>query len=166
MIKILLFAILIYILIIYSKDIEGFMDFTDMIEFKRLDDSLIKKYKINTTYNLYDNDINFLFRNDNVIRVYIPFNHYVKLIYKYKEDNKKTGYAKTIELVEGEHDIKKEQSKDKVLDQIMINNIGGMNIFYEPYIRSYTRIPYFYPSYSYRTINYPRHYYKRHRIYH
>jgi hypothetical protein len=159
MIKIILFVILIYIILTYSKDIENFMDFTDMIEFKRLDDSLIKKYKINTTYNLYDNDINFLFRNDDVIRVYIPFNHYVKLIYKYKENDKKIGYAKTIELVEGEHDIKRETSKDKVLDQIMINNIGGMNIYYEPYIRTYSRIPYFYPSYSYRTINYPRHYY-------
>jgi hypothetical protein len=158
MIKLLLFVLLVILLINHSNDIENFIDFTDMVEFKRLDDSLIKKFRTNTTYNLYDTDINFLFRNDDVIRVVIPFNHYVKLIYKYKEDDDKKGFAKTIELVEGEHDIKKKYSKDKILDQIIINNIGGRNIYYEPqlYPFMYPRRNYFYPFYSYRTINYPR----------
>jgi hypothetical protein len=141
------------------------MDFTDMVEFNRLDDSLIKKFRTNITYNLYNNDIKFLFRNDSVIRINIPFNHYVKLIYKYKENGNRTGFAKTIELDEGSHDIKQTFGRDKELDQIVINNIGGRDIYYEPQL--YPRRNYHYPFYSYRTINYPRHWFKsRHRYHH
>ena len=171
MIKLLLFLLFIVILINNSDNIENFIDFTDMVDFKRLDDSLIKKFRTNTTYNLYDTDINFLFKNDDVIRIAIPFNHHVKLIYKYKKNDDKQGFAKTIELVEGEHDIKKTYSRDKILDQIIINNIGGRNIYYEPqlYPFMYPKRNYFYPYYSYRTINYPRYWgstgHKSHRRY-
>lgn len=163
-VKVILFFLVLLVLMTYCKNnIENFMDMTDMVEFKRLDDSLIKKFRTNYTYNLYDNDINFLFRNDNVIRISIPFNHYVKLIYKY-DDKKQSGFAKTMELTEGEYDIKKIYNKDKILDQIIINNYGGFNSEYM------YRPRYFFPYYSYRTLIYPRinhnrKYYNRHHYY-
>lgn len=157
--KIYFITVIILIMTIFflSRNIlEGFYD-TDMLEFTRLDDSLIRRYKIGSSYNLYDSDVFNLFRNDDVIRIKIPFNYVAKIIYKYKDDNK--GFAKTIELVEGNYDIKKTIG-NKIIDQIIIKNLSSYNNYfsdypvYRPYYNPYYR-PYY--RHHYRPYNnYPR----------
>ena len=157
--KIYFITVIILIMTIFflSRNIlEGFYD-TDMLEFTRLDDSLIRRYKIGSSYNLYDSDVFNLFRNDDVIRIKIPFNYVAKIIYKYKDDNKR--FAKTIELVEGNYDIKKTIG-NKIIDQIIIKNLSSYNNYfsdypvYRPYYNPYYR-PYY--RHHYRPYNhYPR----------
>jgi hypothetical protein len=147
---------------------ESFDGLSDMLEFTKLDDSLIRRYKVNSGYNLYDTDINNLFRNDDVIRMKIPMNYGVKVIYKFKDSSKKNGFAKTLEFPEGSYDIKKTIG-DKIIDQIIIKNLYGLNNNYlvdYPVYRPYYNQPYrpyynhFYrPYYKHPYRSYHRPYY-------
>lgn len=157
--------LIITIFILSNNIVEGFYDFNDMVEFTKLDDSLIRRYKIGSSYNLYDSDVLNLFRNDQVIRIKIPINYIAKIIYKYNDSNK--GFAKTIELIEGNYDIKKSIG-DKTIDQIIIKNINNNLIYSDPYSiynYPYPRYNYYYPRYNYPAYRpfynpYPRHQYK------
>jgi hypothetical protein len=114
-----------------------------MIEFTRLDGSLIKKIKIGSSYSLYDYEIINLFKQDDIIRINIPISYYVKIIYKFKNVSK--GFGQTIELNEGSYDINK-YINDKIIyqidiqqvfqpnfkDLIITDNVGG-NIYTNPY---------------------------------
>ena len=146
--------LIITISVLSNNIVEGFYDFNDMIEFTKLDDSLIRRYKIGSSYNLYDSDVINLFRNDQVIRIKIPINYIAKIIYKYNDSNK--GFAKTIELIEGNYDIKKSIG-DKTIDQIIIKNINNNNSIYNyPRYNYYGYYPVYRPFYN----PYPRHQYK------
>ena len=83
--KILLFIIIIVGFFLIFSSTENFMDLdSNMIEFTKLDGSLIKKFKIGSSNSLYDNDVLDLFKHDEVIRVNIPNNYSVSIIYKFK----------------------------------------------------------------------------------
>ena len=58
------------------------MNNSNMIEFTRLDGSLIKKIKIGSSYSLYDYEIINFFKQDDIIRINIPISYYVKIIYQ------------------------------------------------------------------------------------
>lgn len=148
--------LIITIFVLSNNIVEGFYNFNDMVEFTKLDDSLIRRYKIGSSYNLYDSDVLNLFRNDQVIRIKIPINYVAKIIYKYNDNNK--GFAKTIELIEGNYDIKKSMG-DKTIDQIIIKNINNSNLIYRDPI--YPRYDYYYQRYDYPRYNYPRYDYPR-----
>jgi hypothetical protein len=81
---------------------------------KRLNGSLIKKFKIDSLVNISDREVQNLFKKDNTIRVCIPPNHSVNVIYKLKNG----GYSITVELPEGVHDLKNNLKGDKEIEQI------------------------------------------------
>ena len=119
---ILLLCICIYL--INSNSIEQFMNNSNMIEFTRLDGSLIKKIKIDSSYSLYDYEIINFFKQDDIIRINIPISYYVKIIYKFKNVSK--GFGQTIELNDGSYDIHK-YINDKIIYQIDIQQVFQPN---------------------------------------
>ena len=122
--KILLFIIIIVGIFLIFSSTENFMDLnSNMIEFTKLDGSLIKKIKLGSSNSLYDNDVLDLFKQDEVIRVHIPNNYSVSTIYKFKNTN---NFAKTVELADGFYDIQK-SFDDKIISQIDIRNNLGLN---------------------------------------
>ncbi len=101
-------------------------DFTDLnfIEFTRLDGSLIKRVKVGSSYGLYGAEVLYLFRQDQTIRINIPVNFSVNLIYKFTNSAK--GFAKTVYLEAGSYDIQKSYS-DIIIDQIEMKQVYGFN---------------------------------------
>ena len=73
--------------IVYYLPIEQFVDIfnTSMIEFTRLDGSIIKKVKVGSSSSLYDQEVLNLFRQDDVIKVTVPSGYKIKIIYKFKK---------------------------------------------------------------------------------
>jgi len=125
--KILLFVLIIIILFVVNySPIEQFINTynSNMLEFTRLDNSLIKKIKIGSSSSLYDQEVLNLFKNDDVIRINIPDNYTVRIIYKFKNESK--GFGKTINLNTGSYDISKTIG-NKIIYQIDISNIQGLN---------------------------------------
>ncbi len=117
-----MFLLLVIIIIgVFSySSIEKFFDLgSNMIEFTRLDGSLIKKIKVGSSTSLYDQEILNLFRQDQVIQIAIPENYSVKIIYKFRNEAK--GFGKTIYLNSGSHDISKIIGNKQIF-QIDISN--------------------------------------------
>ncbi len=115
----LLLVIIIICVFSYSS-IENFFDLgSNMIEFTRLDGSLIKKIKVGSSASLYDQEVLNLFRQDQVIQIAIPENYSVKIIYKFRNEAK--GFGKTIYLDAGSHDISKIIGNKQIF-QIDISN--------------------------------------------
>ena len=95
--KLVIFLIGICIFVFSYSSVENFFNVgTNMIEFTRLDGSLIKKIKPGSSTSLYDQEVLNLFRQDEVIRINIPENYQVRIIYKFKNESK--GFGKTINL--------------------------------------------------------------------
>jgi hypothetical protein len=120
--------IVITLLYLCLSNVEHFWTEEGMLVFKRLNGSLIKKFKINTSINLSDSDITNLFKkyNDPTIRIIIPPNHDAQLIYRLKSG----GYSNTIDLPNGTHDIRL-NIRDQILDQIDVTlnyQVTGNNI--------------------------------------
>ncbi len=114
--KIILYLIVLLIVgYVFYMSVEHFTFEEGMLIFKRLNGSLIKKFKINSYINIYNKDIQNLFKNDNVIRIWIPSNHLVNIVYKLKNG----GYSRTIELQEGVYDLKNTLNNDKeIIEEI------------------------------------------------
>ena len=112
-----------------DKILEHFNYDQDMLGFYRLDDSLIKKIKIGSSYSLYDQEVVNLFKNDSVIRMVVPNGYVARIIYKEKGSDK--GFSKTKNFDSGYHDIELE-TKHGVISQIEarqeINVISGNNM--------------------------------------
>jgi hypothetical protein len=103
-----------------------FSEFEDgILKFTRLDGSLIRKIKIGSVYSFYDKDVTSLFKQDKIIRVYLPIGYTARIIYKFKDGK---GFAETIDLEHGAHDIKMERGDNKIIDQIEAKSISGLNI--------------------------------------
>jgi hypothetical protein len=98
------------------------MNDSNMLVFRKLDDSLIRMYKIGSSYSLYDNDVEQLFKNDDVIRIQIPLNYEATVIYKLDNGN----FAKTLQFPFGSYDLKK-KFNDKNISQINVKNVFGYN---------------------------------------
>lgn len=124
--KLILFLIILGIVFLFTIIPIEFFDGldTDMLEFRRLDGSLIRKLKIGSSYDLWDSEVLNLFKQDQVIRVIVPLNYELTLVYKYKDKSK--GYGKTVILPAGSADIKKEMD-DKIISQLSVKNIYGLN---------------------------------------
>jgi len=125
--KAILWLLLLIITIgIFSfQSIENFFDLaSNMIEFTRLDGSLIKKVKVGSSISLYDQEVINLFRQDDVIQIVIPENYSVKIIYKFRNESK--GFGKTINLYAGSHDIAKTIGNKQIF-QIDARNEYGLN---------------------------------------
>lgn len=122
-----LFLFIILIVIgLWQMNKEMFSEFEDgILKFTRLDGSFIKKFKIGSVYSLYDKDVTNLFKQDKVIRVYIPIGYTARIIYKFKDDK---GFAETIDLDHGAHDIKMLKGDDKIIDQIEAKSKTGLNV--------------------------------------
>ncbi len=102
----------------FSESEEG------MLIFNRLNNSLIKKYKIGSFTSINEVDFKQLFRQDNVIRIIVPSAHSVRIIYKEKgTDN----YSKTIDLPEGSHDLSKFTDDDEIAQIDASNEILDKN---------------------------------------
>ena len=80
--KLLLLIGIIILMIFNYQHIENFFDLgSNMVEFTRLDGSLIKKVKVGSSTSLYDQEVVNLFRNDQVIRINIRrINMYIYFI--------------------------------------------------------------------------------------
>jgi hypothetical protein len=125
--KIILIAIIIgiIILLLSNNTNEKFIDiYSNIVTFTRIDDVLIKTYKINSFYSLYGNELLNLFENKDIIKINIPYNYSVTIRYALKNDS--TIIAKTIELPYGTYDIYK-ISSNKIINQIDIKNMIGYN---------------------------------------
>ena len=124
--KIILIAIIIVLIIlILSKSKEDFIDiYTNIITFRQLNGILIKSYKINSFYSLYDTEINKLFYTNDIISINIPLNYSVSIRYSFKNDS--SIIAKIIELPYGTYNIYK-STNDKIINQIDIKNMNGYN---------------------------------------
>jgi hypothetical protein len=133
-IKLLLLIAIIVLVVFNYPYIENFFDLgSNMIEFTRLDGSLIKKIKVGSSTSLYDQEVLNLFRVDQVIRINIPDNYSVRIIYKFRNESK--GFGKTVELSAGSYDISK-QDENKQIFQIdvshdygLVNNSRGGDLF-------------------------------------
>jgi hypothetical protein len=100
---------------IYYSPVENFSFEDGMLVFKRLNGSLIKKIKIDSFYTMSGKDIENLFKKDETIRVYVPPNHTVQVIYKLKNG----GFSRTVDLPDGAHDLKNKLKDGKeIIDQI------------------------------------------------
>jgi hypothetical protein len=121
MIIILLAIIIGIILLIISNSFssnENFIDTnTNIITFTEIDGLLIKNYKINSFYSLYNNNLMELFINNDIIKINIPLNYLVIIKYSFKND-----ISKIIKLSHGSYDINKFTS-DKIITQIDIKNM-------------------------------------------
>ncbi len=102
----------------FSESEEG------MLIFNRLNNSLIKKYKIGSFTSIDDVDFKLLFRQDNVIRIIVPPAHSVRVVYKEKGTN---NYSKTIDLPEGSHDLSKITDDDEIAQIDASNEILEKN---------------------------------------
>ena len=183
-IKFLLLLIIIIVGVFSYKSIENFFDLaSNMIEFTRLDGSLIKKIKVGSSTSLYSQEVINLFRQDNVIQIIIPENYSVKIIYKFKNEAK--GFGKTINLYAGSYDISKfignkqiyqidiksEYQLTNNFSDLLVKNVDGYIIYTGPQFVPidwdliYTNFGYddyyiFYPSTNkmktYYYYNYPR----------
>ncbi len=186
-IKVIFLLLVIVIIGVFSySSIEHFFDLgSNMIEFTRLDGSLIKKIKVGSSTSLYDQEVLNLFRLDQVIQIVIPENYSVKIIYKFRNEAK--GFGKTIYLDAGSHDISKIIGNKQIfqidvsydygvsngfgLSDLVIRNIDGHIIYTGPqaipidWDLIYTNFGYddyyiYYPSSktvkSYYYYNYPR----------
>ena len=121
----LLVAIIILVIFNYPY-IENFFDLgSNMIEFTRLDGSLIKKVKVGSSTSLYDQEVLNLFRKDQVIRINIPDNYTVRIIYKFRNESK--GFGKTIELISGSYDISKLEENKQIFQIDISHNYGLVN---------------------------------------
>ena len=133
-IKLLLLIGIIVLVVFNYPYIENFFDLgSNMIEFTRLDGSLIKKIKVGSSTSLYDQEVLNLFRVDQVIRINIPENYSVRIIYKFRNELK--GFGKTVELQSGSYDISK-QDENKQIFQIdvsqdygLVNNSRGVDLY-------------------------------------
>jgi hypothetical protein len=128
MIIILLAIIIGIILLIISNSFsfnENFIDTnTNIITFTEIDGLLIKNYKINSFYSLYNNNLMELFINNDIIKINIPLNYLVIIKYSFKNDISKI--SKIIKLSHGSYDINKFTS-DKIITQIDIKNMIKYN---------------------------------------
>jgi hypothetical protein len=150
---ILLLCICIYLLV-NSELMEQFLNIygSNMIEFTRLNGSLIKKFKISSSLSLYDREVINLFNQDDIIQINIPKTYFVKIIYKFKNASK--GFGQTIKLTEGVYDIHK-YINNKIIYQIDILKIFQSNINFRDlllsdniyYPSTYTTIPYYYNNF-------------------
>jgi len=124
--KVILLAIIIGIIIlILSEPKENFIDiYSDIITFRQIDGVLIKNYKINSFYSLYDNELLRLFNNNDIIKINIPLNYSVTIKYSLKNDSSQI--AKIIELPNGTYEVYKSTS-DKIINQVDIKNMIGYN---------------------------------------
>ncbi len=131
--QILLFLLIVICLLVFTySSIETFLNtWTSMIEFARLDGSLIKKIKIGSSTSLYDSEVINLFRQDEVIRINIPENYTVRIIYKFKNESK--GFGKTINLNSGSYDITKTDG-NKQIYQIDVSQNFGLSTNYSDYL--------------------------------
>jgi hypothetical protein len=112
-IKLLLLLVIIVLVIFNYPHIENFFDLgSNMIEFTRLDGSLIKKVKVGSGTSLYDQEVINLFRKDQVIRINIPDNYNVRIIYKFRNESK--GFGKTVDLLSGSWDISKLEDNKQI----------------------------------------------------
>ncbi len=128
--NIILLALLvgIFIIVFNYSSVEHFYDFlTSMIEFTRLDGSLIKRIKIGSSTSMYDSEVTNLFRQDDVIRINIPENYSVRIIYKFKNQSK--GFGQTVNLVAGSYDIYR-LIENKEIYQIDISHNFGLSTNY------------------------------------
>ena len=123
---ILLICIFIYLLINIIP-IEKFINIygENMIEFTQLDGTLIKKFKIGSFLSLYDQEVINLFIHNETIRINIPKNYFVKIIYKFKNESK--GFGQIIELYNGVYDINK-YNNNKIIYQIDILPTNQLNL--------------------------------------
>jgi hypothetical protein len=113
----ILIIILIIIVAIWVKyNMEYFSDL-DMITFEKLDGSLIKKFKIGSSFSLYDSEIKNLFKDERIIRMIVPSSYNAKIIYKFSDGK---GFAKTMDYSEGSYDIR-EKVDNTIMTQIDIN---------------------------------------------
>lgn len=125
---ILLFIVICIIwFVINYLPIEQFMNIhnENILEFTRLDDSIIKKVKIGSSNSFYDQEVLNLFRQDDIIKINIPKNYTVKIIYKLKNESKE--FAQIIRLSSGSYNIPK-TINSKVIYQIDIHNLFGLNV--------------------------------------
>jgi hypothetical protein len=72
----------------FSESEEG------MLIFRRLNNSLIKKYKIGSFITLDNNEFKLLFKLDNVVRIIVPSKHSVRIIYKEKDSESVNDFSK------------------------------------------------------------------------
>lgn len=125
-----MFLLLVVILIgVFSySSIENFFDLgSNMIEFTRLDGSLIKKIKVGSSTSIYDQEVLNLFKQDDVIQITIPENYSVKIIYKFRNESK--GFGKTIYLDAGSYDISKIIGNKQIFQIDVSNDYGIANGF-------------------------------------
>jgi len=134
--KFLLLVLIIIIIGVFSyQSIENFFDLgSNMIEFTRLDDSLIKKVKVGSSTSLYEQEVINLFRQDDVIQIIIPENYSVRIIYKFKNEAK--GFGKTINLYAGSHDISKYIGNKQIYQIDARNEYGLSNNFSDLFVRN------------------------------
>ena len=118
---ILFFLIIIIFLIIFNYPyIDNFFNLdSNTIEFTRLDGSLIKKVKVVASLSLYDQEVLNLFTKNNIIKINIPDNFTVRIIYKLKNESK--SFSKTVNLLSGIYKISK-LVENKQIFQIDITN--------------------------------------------
>lgn len=134
-IKFLLLVLIIIIGVFSYSSVEHFFDLaTNMIEFSRLDGSLIKKIKVGSSTSLYDQEVINLFRKDQVIQIAIPENYSVKIIYKFRNEAK--GFGKTINLFAGTHDIEKIIGNKQIFQIDVTNDYGISNNFSDLQIKN------------------------------
>lgn len=113
--RIILFLIILLVIgFVFNMPVENFSFEDGMLVFTRLNGSLIKKFKINSNMNISSNDVQNLFSTDNTIRLWVPPNHTVNVIYKLKNG----GYSRTIEFPEGAHDLKNNFEGNEFIEHI------------------------------------------------
>lgn len=119
---ILFFLIIIIFLIIFNYPyIDNFFNLdSNSIEFTRLDGSLIKKVKVELSISLYDQEVLNLFTKNNVIKINIPDNYMVQIIYKLKNESK--SFGKTVNLLSGIYEISKLIENKQIFQINIINN--------------------------------------------
>jgi len=121
--KLLLLIGIIILMIFNYPHIENFFDLgSNIVEFTRLDGSLIKKVKVGSSTSLYDQEVINLFRNNQVIRINIPDNYVVKIIYKFRNESK--GFGKTVDLSSGSYDISKLEENKQIFQIDIFNDYG------------------------------------------
>ena len=132
---ILMALVLIVIIIIFNySHIENFFDLdSNMIEFTRLDGSLIKKIKVGSSTSMYDQEVLNLFRQDQVIRINIPDNYTVRIIYKFRNESK--GFGKTVDLPSGSFDISKLEENKQIFQIDISHDYGLVNNFTDLLVR-------------------------------
>ena len=129
--KIILLAILIglIILLLNNKpktcDNEKFININNnIILFTSINDKIIKTYNIVSFYSVYGNELEEIFKDNEIIHVNIPLNYSITLRYVFNNDS--STFGKIIELSNGTYEIYKFTS-DKIINQMDIKNMIGYN---------------------------------------